>query len=104
MMLALILVAGAVVTWAARVAFIAVVPAEVLPTRVTNALTVATPAVLAAVAVSSALKVQDGDATTVLGLVVPLAVAALLARLHGNLAIVVLGALLAGTLVRILGW
>jgi branched-subunit amino acid transport protein len=101
--LVLALAAATLITWAARATFIALVPVDLLPQWLPAALATATPAVLAALTTASLLSLRASHPGS-LTVLLPLLTAAALARLGGNVAVVVLGALVAGTGLRLLGW
>jgi branched-subunit amino acid transport protein len=96
-----------VVTWMAKTAFIVLLPADRLPSAVTDVLAATTPAVLAALTVITLLDVVPRTSTQLgLGLplrtALPLVVAAVLAARRVSLAWVVLGALATGTALSLL--
>ena len=104
MMLILGLLAAVLVTWAARVSFIALIPSERLPADLPRILEAATPAVFGALTVVAVLR-SDLAATVGLASVVPaLLLAALLAYRRANLAVIVLAAIATAASLRFLSW
>jgi branched-subunit amino acid transport protein len=93
------LILAIVITWLTRVMFIALVPADRLPPRVQTMLAAATPAVMGALTIATTLNLRAATGSGLLHQVLPLGVAAMLAR-RSNLAVVVLGALATGTVLR----
>jgi branched-subunit amino acid transport protein len=98
------LLAAVLVTWLARVSFIALVPADRLPADLPRMLGATTPAVFGALTVVTVLRSDLAATAGVASMVLPLAVAALLAYRRANLAVIVLAAIVTATGLRILGW
>lgn len=104
MTLVLGLLAAILVTWLARVSFIALVPSERLPAELLHILGATTPAVFGALTVVSVLRSDLVATAGVASVVPPLVVAALLAYRRANLAVIVLAAVATAAGLRFLGW
>lgn len=104
MMLILGLLAAVLVTWVARVSFIALIPPERLPADLPHVLGATTPAVFGALTVVTVLRSDIAATAGLVSMVPPLLLAAVLAYRRANLAVIVLAAIATAAGLRFLGW